>query len=497
MAITIKQSPQRVMPVYNNIVFTVDSTNKTQCNFNYLCDVYVNGVYVTRLKRLPKGTSGYGEFEVNRVLEDYIGFDYQNNLNGFTTSTNSILYYELKFGEEYDTSANCDAGTTIFANLLSSDSIASVKFQAFNGALQYKEWITWNWIDYQATNGIATKKFLTKIPNNVLIKLNDRLVMSIFNNAYNATRVEVKTYDKYNTLIGTYAFDNPSLPVTSFIDIVTVGVGPENINNTTLTIGTQPVITNNVKYYTVQMIGIIPNYSSELKTFTIDKRLSKFESFRFWFLNKLGVFDSYSFTLSNTQSLNINRSDYNKLYGQYVAPSTWTYNFRDRGTTTSSVEASQNYNVNSNWLTEYESDWLNELVTSNEVYLISENTIQCPLQMVVANNEITFSGLSSSGLTIGQSLILCISPLWVPSVVTVVSLNPLITTNPSFGDPSQIANGTYSLTDAMIIPLGYNTELDPINITNQSYQLKDKTTVKNIQQSIEFKKSYKINTQRN
>lgn len=497
MAIIIKQSPQRVMPVYNNIIFTVDSTNKTQCNFNYICDIYINGVYTTRLKRLPKGTLGYGEFEVNRVLEDYLTFDFQNNLNGFLTSTNSILYYELLFGEEYDNSANCDAGTTIYPNLLSSDSVMSLKFQAFNGALQYKEWLSWNWQDYQATNGNTTKKFLTNIPNNALVKINDRMVMSMFKNSFNATRLEIKTYDKYNTLIGTYAYDNPSLPITSFIDIITVGVGPENLNNTTLAVGTQPVISNLVKYYTVQMIGVIPNYSSELKTFYIDNRINKFDSFRFWFLNKLGVFDSYTFTLSNTQQLSINRNDYNKLYGKFVAPSTWTYNFKDRGLTTNSVDATQNYIVNSNWLSQDESNWLNELVTSTESYLISENNIQCPLQMVVVNNEITFNGISSNGISIGQSLILCISPLWTPSVVTVVSLNPLITTNPSFGDPSQIVNGTYSLSNSMIIPLGYNSELDPINIKNSAYQLKDKTVSKNIQQTIEFQKSYKINSQRN
>ena len=39
MSVTILQSPDTVMPVYNDIVFTVDSTNKSQCSFRYVCDI--------------------------------------------------------------------------------------------------------------------------------------------------------------------------------------------------------------------------------------------------------------------------------------------------------------------------------------------------------------------------------------------------------------------------------------------------------------------------
>ena len=82
MSVTILQSPDTVMPVYNDIVFTVDSTNKSQCSFRYVCDIYVEAVFVERLKLFPDPVTGYASFKINRVLEDYMSYDLHNNLYG-------------------------------------------------------------------------------------------------------------------------------------------------------------------------------------------------------------------------------------------------------------------------------------------------------------------------------------------------------------------------------------------------------------------------------
>src|SRR3972149_9410227 len=275
MAITIIQYPaghtddivEAINPAYNPIVFTVDSTNKSQCSMQYICYVYVNGVFATRLKDFPKGANGYGTFKVENVLSDFLTYDLQENLYGstlFSKNPNSFLRYELKFGEEYDSSAQCDVGTTIYPNLLSSNTVTA--FTAFNGALQKKEWLDYDSIFYNAGNYYdalgSINRFLTDFPQEGLICYGDQMVWNIFIDNLTTPYLEVKTYNDSNALISTYQSNcTLSLPV---VDLVSVGVGPENLNNTTLDLGTQPVINSVVKYYTVQLFKAGPVPATKL-----------------------------------------------------------------------------------------------------------------------------------------------------------------------------------------------------------------------------------------
>lgn len=237
MAITIKQTPQLVMPVGNPIVFTVDSTNKVNCNFQYIADIYVNGSYITRLELFPTGVNGYASFNIKRILTDFVSHDLHPALYGSTGNVNSICNYFIRFGEQYDTSVACDAGVTTFPNLTSSS-----VYYAFNGALQYKEWTQYDYTKF-VTNA-TTKRFLTNMPNNTMIQFNDELNFNFFNMTTNTIpTIEVKTYDDTNALIDTFQFANSNATLSTLANrLVSIGVGPHNLNNTTLTLGTQPVI---------------------------------------------------------------------------------------------------------------------------------------------------------------------------------------------------------------------------------------------------------------
>ena len=62
MAITILSSPLSYTPAYNDINFVVDSTNKTQPNFNYIFDILINGSVVSRHRVPPRPSNNYGVF---------------------------------------------------------------------------------------------------------------------------------------------------------------------------------------------------------------------------------------------------------------------------------------------------------------------------------------------------------------------------------------------------------------------------------------------------
>ena len=57
MAITINSSPNNYSSLHAPLWFVVGSNNTNQTNFKYVCDVYVGGNLVARLKSFPQPVS--------------------------------------------------------------------------------------------------------------------------------------------------------------------------------------------------------------------------------------------------------------------------------------------------------------------------------------------------------------------------------------------------------------------------------------------------------
>ena len=74
MAITIKVEPQEIQPAYNEVMVVLDSTNKSEPKFQYVIDVNVDAVNVSRLK-VQSNPQGYGVLNLSKHLEPYIGSD--------------------------------------------------------------------------------------------------------------------------------------------------------------------------------------------------------------------------------------------------------------------------------------------------------------------------------------------------------------------------------------------------------------------------------------
>lgn len=385
MAISIITNPQRIMPVYNPIVWTVSSTNTTECNFRYTCDIYISttgsqtGTYITTLKVYPTGDDDFGIFKINRILEDHISYDLQHNLYGFGVNPNSAAMYILKFGEEYDVSTSCTAGTTIYPDLT-----VTSKYYFFNASFQYKSWLDYLSTEYTAYT--TSKKFLTNQPSYVMTDLGQQSVINFMNfkNAADGInpdnkfkRAYITTYDSVGSVIGNYSIANPYyLPDTEGSNgttqmIQSIGVGPDNLNNATLATGAQPVITASVSTYSVVIQDNTNTATAPTMWFTLDSRCSKFEPKTLWWLNRLGGFDSYSYTMRNTKTITSTRTEFTKVLGGLTgdSPNDWTYSIGDRGRTTMSVSAKEKNTYQSNWLTELEAAWQEELFTSGEVYM--------------------------------------------------------------------------------------------------------------------------------
>ena len=86
------------------------------------------------------------------------------------------------------------------------------------------------------------------------------------------------------------------------------------------------------------------------------------------FLDRLGSLGSFSFIYRNDLRQNVTREDHKFLLGD-LDGSSWTYSTFDAGSKTINVDATQSYTIRTAWLTDDESEYFKELVSSPVTWL--------------------------------------------------------------------------------------------------------------------------------
>lgn len=228
MAITLIQQPDDFTPAYNDIIWVVDSDNKGNCKFKYICDVYVDSVKVFRDKKYPDPQFGYGVFNLGRVLENYSA----NGLNIFQElkeqrSENYIQYY-LEFGEEYDNSDDCSSVATIYDNLYS---LSGNPKRILNIAEQYESFNDFDLArDYYFAD-YPTQFFTDNKTHS--IAMNEKYFLNALSSESPYGFLKVRTYDSSNNPYGIYYFP---FEFGSGFSVNSFGAGPVNINSSTYSI---------------------------------------------------------------------------------------------------------------------------------------------------------------------------------------------------------------------------------------------------------------------
>jgi hypothetical protein len=84
-------------------------------------------------------------------------------------------------------------------------------------------------------------------------------------------------------------------------------------------------------------------------------------------MNRLGGFDSFNFDLKSEESTKVNRKQYDQQAHTFTGTA-WNYTKASRGRTQYDTQLTKKLKVNTNYLTETESVWMESLFTSPEVY---------------------------------------------------------------------------------------------------------------------------------
>jgi len=118
---------------------------------------------------------------------------------------------------------------------------------------------------------------------------------------------------------------------------------------------------------------------SEKFRFKINNKCTQYERVRLMWLNRHGGWDYYTFTKDSKKTLEVQRTQYTKTLK-------WDYAVGDRGDTILAQKGKENYLINSDWVTEYEAEWMQELFSSPEVYHLSGTD---KLPVVILDNTYT------------------------------------------------------------------------------------------------------------
>ena len=438
MATTIIAQPQDFTPAYNECKFIVDSTNVNNDGFRYIFEVFEAGT-ATRIgyyKALPTFGTGYGEQDLSKLLSNMVTFDFDPTITTFYDAANSYYNYDVKVGEEYIYELNYTAslvdnggsvritathafqvgdqinitqvdggvanpsveglhtviaitGTTNFtinalwADVTDATINGTVKYadnrktitlnivstldkHIFNGVQPWLDMPNWDETDYEL-DGI-TKSWLTNQPKTFNCTPSQDLWLNLRGDG---PGINKRVY---------FENDNGDLFYKAIAGgdyIKGVAVGPNNFGSLTLVSGTGQLIKDDTKIYQVWYSdGAFNPVQSLAYEITIDRR-PVITQYNILFLDRMGSWSSFAFQLKTYEKLNIKRETYNKDVPGYVTGSQWKYKSYEQGSVNYNTQVSKTIDLNTNWMTEAQAYYFQELVTSPQTYIAPVTFVSC------------------------------------------------------------------------------------------------------------------------
>lgn len=250
-------------------------------------------------------------------------------------------------------------------------------YYAFNGVLNYDEFINWDYTEYDLDSVSTSNKLLTNLPDVYNIdKSNHVWVNGASTNALTQGL-------KITTDNGTFFIDVPTSATTNRNLIKQVKVGYkdllDNTSSVTTISGSLPMVDDNTTFIEFNYSNSFPSGHqaiSEVKRLNIVDKCSKYENYQFFFLDRLGSYIPINFNLVSKKNKTNDKSTWSKNYGRYDSvANAWGYTTYDRGISTLNIVSNETITVTSDWLNDDENNVVQIMLTSPEVYHIDENGV--------------------------------------------------------------------------------------------------------------------------
>ncbi len=357
MAITIENEPGDITPAYSDITYTLSSTNSGQTNFKFVAVVKnAAGTILAKLKAPVYTGTSYGVFNLSRILQNYVTFDFNQATTIPAKCTNSFLAYSVEFGEEY--------GGTEYLNLTSDTG----KY-TWNGL--FSKWESEAVSDYEIAIP-SSRKFLTTVRSRRVTRTQYDYLYFLRGAATGVDEVEVKAYNAAGNAT-TSVIDQTFNTTAKDEYLLRMAAGVVNLNQisaASLISGTAgSVVPVGTVYYTIQLKQSIGNDPcSEAYRFDVIEECSKYTPRVLYFLNRLGGFETLRCGMLNRDTYEVQRKQLKRNTYEF----TGTQYGRDtaaHGIANYSTTKTRKVILNTDFLNATEWQWVDNLLSSPIVYL--------------------------------------------------------------------------------------------------------------------------------
>jgi hypothetical protein len=360
MAITKTSVPDNFIGAFNQVAYTISSTNTAQPNFYFVVDIKetVTSTLLARLKYPAQPGVATLTFDIGNVLKNYVSYDFLNAQAAYVAAnTNSRVKYYVEFRELYDI-----AGVPTLSALQASDpatpSTSSYKF-ATNAIFDFEDFTPTSYVNCN----VSGFGFL-----NANLSVNENIEIS---------QNKILTFFDPNRVAGKIVL----LSATSYSQVITLTAKEHlfNINAGKWILDTSALPLANGTY----LVQVQTSGGSVLasKTFTYTPECSIYPTVRLHWLNKLGAFESFNFIRNSKTNIDIERK-------QFKAPLSIGYSKSDRLKTDYNTTITDNINIQSDWISQEQSLLLEQLATSPVVYLERSSTNFIAVNITNSNYEI-------------------------------------------------------------------------------------------------------------
>jgi len=371
-SVVINQSPTLPNGTQADIIYTLESTNVGSPQYKYICQIKDDsGNVLSQIKQAPNN-NGYGVFEVSRLLDDAMGYDTPWLTGAIVNSTNNnIRNFEISFGEEFGTSVSSSltASIDVSASLSSSTSFIPAVQERDSGMFNWDSGSYWALTN--ASNVVPAVNNANK-DKALVVSSSDYLTLSTLNiiasqGAFDG--VLVQFYNENLSPTGpAYPIENTAYTADTINNrLLHIPAGPQNIRAVSSTF--EPYIDDpaSYPYYSIKLIYELTD--GQFHLFKNEPCLYH-EGRNFAFINKLGVFDYYRATLVDRQRESFDRKTYKAPYINYSTTSgVVDYSYSRRGETQYYASFENKFEVETDWLSTEQSNWLFELFESPSVYV--------------------------------------------------------------------------------------------------------------------------------
>ena len=413
MALLITQQPlYDTLPIGQQIIFAVSDPTIVALKYKvkYVAQVHVsnfpinpsnNNALIGTFKTTPNN-AGVGIFDLRPILETFVKPDHEPQTNivtssdseykgvkaqdtmfpihlvdKFAISKNSMQRFAINFFIEYSETA-----TGAVIDFTTLDPTSTDGYKMFNGVIQYDEVLDLFQNDYgydlskYYLNG-TSKSFLTTSPTIQYARLEDYgtlpFLQYIPDNTYAIYYIKIDYIYPSGSSTENVIWDAPNGGATSQGPFSNTRLGyfgafPANLQNWSTTFAA--AVANGLTQYKMTAYNSDPDRISQQYTINIQcPNLKGYEGVRLTWLNKWGTWDYYTFNMKSTRSVTTNRTSYTQLGGTWNERAFKIAGYKG-GKKNFRVNSTEKIKLNTDFVTEADGVWFEQLINSPEVYVL-------------------------------------------------------------------------------------------------------------------------------